>query len=63
MPNKAPAYTVTVDDLVIAVGDGPAFAPRKGEVSPKNEYEETCLRVAVEHGYAKPPKPSAEDKT
>jgi hypothetical protein len=61
----AAAYDVLIDGLEIAVGDGPAFKPRKGKVSPKNEYEDLCLQTAIEHGYVRPPgaaEPSEEEK-
>lgn len=59
---KAAAYTVTVEDLHITVGDGVTFSPPKGKVSPKNEYEETCLIVAVHNGQATPPTDTGGDE-
>jgi len=58
----AAAYDVLIDGLEIAVGDGPAFKPRKGKVSPKNEYEESALRTAIEHGYVRPPGAEPEEE-
>lgn len=57
---KAAPYTVLVDGLTVQSGDGDVFAPAKGKVSPKNEYEEACLIVAVHNGYAEPPASSHE---
>lgn len=60
---KAAAYTVLVDGLECASGDGETVRFSKGQASPRNEYEEVLLNAAVEAGHAKPPAtPNIEDE-
>lgn len=59
--NKAAPYDVLVDGFESAMGDGPTVKFPKGKCSPKNEYEETLLQTAVEHGIAKAPAASPSE--